>query len=101
MALFYLIAKKETKIYWNEIHEEVSKHKYEYLCLFPIPSSLGLSSNGIGITASGKFGKNIKEVKLELVQLLNILWKNDFTIKDLYKGSTIEINTYTTILNYL
>lgn len=100
MALFYLIAKKETDFDWSEIHEQVFSFEHKYLTIFPIPHELNLLTKGIGITASGKFAKEAKQAKDELKHFLDVLWQNEFIICDLYKGEVVTSGLFAEVLNY-
>ena len=101
MALFYLVAKKESDLDWRKVHKQIIDLEHKYITVFPIPYELNLSINGIGITVSGKFKNEIREVKNELTFLLDFLWKNEFVVCDLYKGDKVASETFLKVINYL
>ncbi len=101
MALFNLIAKRQGKVDWVNVHSQIFEKKGNFICLFPIPSNIDERFNSIGITASGEFKNMLFEVKRELLIILEILWENGFLIIDLYKGEVMEFKSYSKVLNYL
>ncbi len=102
MALFNLIAEKNTNINWATVHEKIYNGKqYEYISFFPIPKELSLPSTGIGITANIKFKENVKVAKMELLYLLDILWRFDFDIYELYEGKNLNKDNFIASLSYL
>jgi hypothetical protein len=101
MALFNIIAKTDS-INWGDLHNAIFEVDYEFISIFPIPDTLGLNCNAIGITTKVDVADiQIVKIQSELLFILQVLSRYNFTINELYEGNQILPHDFTEKMNYV
>jgi hypothetical protein len=89
MARINILAQSK-KADWGKISSDFTDMHLTVVEIFPIPNELGFDDDALAINVHKGFGDKKKAVS-ELTVLIQYLFKNNFTVTELYDG--IEINS--------